>query len=310
MPLRAQAARDPHVVCRSRRTRRHIGASAAFNPRPAQPLAWSEELAIELRHCRRWERNEREDLAVPRALTRRGGDHRRLHEAPRALVRAPLGPSATTSRRAPTPPTCAVSPRVDVFEAGDQVGLTRSPTWASTPRGSRTSNPIDDWPQKSPRACDRERPAERGAPVTRAQGGVRLQAFCKRPACTTVVRPGAAAHVPPHRRAITRHRDSLVHRRVISHEPAWHERYFSLSPEVARENAERRASSRHSVRRRKAAVELAFWKRFPMIWRRPAAGRSLTLPECGTGRNSQRHGRRLYSATTCVWIGRPSCGST
>jgi hypothetical protein len=129
---------------------------------------------------------------------------------------------------------------------------------------------LDDRPQKSPRACViASDPPKVVHLITRAQGGLHdYQAFLHEaghalhyggcdPALPYIFRRIARDH------ALTEIFSYIVE--AISREPEWHELYFGLSPEQARENAEATTFLEALLFRRyeaKLRFELDFWGRF------------------------------------------------
>ena len=130
---------------------------------------------------------------------------------------------------------------------------------------------LDDRPQKSPRACViASDPPNVVHLITRAQGGLHdYQAFLHEaghalhyggcdPGLPYIFRRIARDH------ALTEIYSYIVE--AISREPEWHELYFGLSPEQARENAEATTFLEALLFRRyeaKLRFELDFWTRFP-----------------------------------------------
>src|SRR4051794_28268416 len=129
---------------------------------------------------------------------------------------------------------------------------------------------LDDRPQKSPRACViASDPPKVVHLITRAQGGLHdYQAFLHEaghalhyggcdPSLPYIFRRIARDH------ALTEIFSYIVE--AISREPEWHELYFGLSPEQARENAEATTFLEALLFRRyeaKLRFELDFWERF------------------------------------------------
>jgi hypothetical protein len=129
---------------------------------------------------------------------------------------------------------------------------------------------LDDRPQKSPRACViASDPPSVVHLITRAQGGIHdYQAFLHEaghalhyggcdPALPYVFRRIARDH------ALTEIYSYIVE--AISHEPAWHERYFGLTEAQALENTQATRFVEALLYRRyeaKLRFELAFWGRF------------------------------------------------
>ncbi len=129
---------------------------------------------------------------------------------------------------------------------------------------------LDDRPQKSPRACViASDPPKIVHLITRAQGGLHdYQAFLHEaghalhyggcdPSLPYVFRRIARDH------ALTEIFSYIVE--AISREPEWHELYFGLSPEQARENAGATVFLEALLYRRyeaKLRFELDFWTRF------------------------------------------------
>ena len=129
---------------------------------------------------------------------------------------------------------------------------------------------LDDRPQKSPRAC--VIPADPPAVVhliTRAQGGLHdYQAFLHE-AGHALHYAGCDPSLPYTFRNISRdHALTEIYSYIveaISRQPGWHARYFGLSNEEARENAEATVFMEALLFRRYAAklqFELEFWGRF------------------------------------------------
>jgi hypothetical protein len=130
---------------------------------------------------------------------------------------------------------------------------------------------LDDRPQKAPRACViASDPPKVVHLITRAQGGLHdYQAFLHEaghalhyggcdPALPYIFRRIARDH------ALTEIYSYIVE--AISREPEWHELYFGLSPEQARENAQATTFLEALLYRRyeaKLRFELDFWTRFP-----------------------------------------------
>jgi hypothetical protein len=129
---------------------------------------------------------------------------------------------------------------------------------------------LDDRPQKSPRACViASDPPKVVHLITRAQGGLHdYQAFLHEaghalhyggcdPSLPYVFRRIARDH------ALTEIYSYIVE--AISREPEWHELYFGLSPDEARQNAEATTFLEALLFRRyeaKLRFELDFWSRF------------------------------------------------
>ena len=138
---------------------------------------------------------------------------------------------------------------------------------------------LDDRPQKSPRACViASDPPKVVHLITRAQGGLHdYQAFLHeaghalhyarlRPGLPYIFRRISRDH------ALTEIYSYIVE--AISREPEWHELYFGLSPEQARENAEATTFLEALLYRRyeaKLRFELDFWSRFAATAATPAS---------------------------------------
>ncbi len=129
---------------------------------------------------------------------------------------------------------------------------------------------LDDRPQKSPRAC--VIPSDPPAVVhliTRAQGGLHdYQAFLHE-AGHALHYAGVDPDLPYTFRNLSRdHALTEIYSYIveaISRQPGWHERYFGLSPEQARQNAEATVFLEALLFRRyvaKLQFELEFWSRF------------------------------------------------
>ena len=129
---------------------------------------------------------------------------------------------------------------------------------------------LDDRPQKAPRACViASNPPTIVHLITRAQGGLHdYQAFLHE-AGHALHYAGCDPALPYTFRRISRdHALTEIYSYIveaISREPEWHERYFGLSTEEARQNAEATAFLEALLFRRyeaKLRYELDFWSRF------------------------------------------------
>ncbi len=129
---------------------------------------------------------------------------------------------------------------------------------------------LDDRPQKSPRACViASDPPKVVHLITRAQGGLHdYQAFLHE-AGHALHYAGCDPNLPYIFRRIARdHALTEIFSYIveaISREPEWHELYFGLSPEQARENAEATTFLEALLYRRyeaKLRFELDFWSGF------------------------------------------------
>jgi hypothetical protein len=129
---------------------------------------------------------------------------------------------------------------------------------------------LDDRPQKSPRACViASDPPTVVHLITRAQGGLHdYQAFLHE-AGHALHYAGCDPALPYTFRRISRdHALTEIYSYIveaISREPEWHELYFGLSPEQARQNAEATTFLEALLFRRyeaKLRYELDFWSRF------------------------------------------------
>jgi hypothetical protein len=129
---------------------------------------------------------------------------------------------------------------------------------------------LDDRPQKSPRACViASDPPTVVHLITRAQGGLHdYQAFLHE-AGHALHYAGCDPDLPYTFRRISRdHALTEIYSYIveaISREPEWHELYFGLTPEQARENAEATTFLEALLYRRyeaKLRYELDFWSRF------------------------------------------------
>jgi hypothetical protein len=129
---------------------------------------------------------------------------------------------------------------------------------------------LDDRPQKSPRACViASRPPEIVHLITRAQGGLHDYEALLHEAGHALHYGGCDPALPYAFRALSRdHALTEIYSYItakIVNEPGWHEHYFSLSEEVARENAEAGTFLEVLLFRRyvaKLQFELEFWQRF------------------------------------------------
>jgi hypothetical protein len=129
---------------------------------------------------------------------------------------------------------------------------------------------LDDRPQKAPRACViASNPPTVVHLITRAQGGLHdYQAFLHE-AGHALHYGGVDPSLPYTFRRISRdHALTEIYSYIveaISREPEWHERYFGLSEEEARRNAEATTFLEALLFRRyeaKLRYELDFWSRF------------------------------------------------
>jgi len=129
---------------------------------------------------------------------------------------------------------------------------------------------LDDRPQKSPRACViASNPPTIVHLITRAQGGLHdYQAFLHE-AGHALHYAGCDPKLPYVFRRISRdHALTEIYSYIVeavSREPEWHELYFGLGPEEARENAEATTFLEALLYRRyeaKLRYELDFWSRF------------------------------------------------
>jgi len=129
---------------------------------------------------------------------------------------------------------------------------------------------LDDRPQKAPRACViASDPPSVVHLITRAQGGLHdYQAFLHE-AGHALHYGGCDPNLPYVFRRISRdHALTEIYSYIveaITREPEWHELYFGLSPEQARENAEATTFLEALLYRRyeaKLRYELDFWSRF------------------------------------------------
>jgi hypothetical protein len=129
---------------------------------------------------------------------------------------------------------------------------------------------LDDRPQKSPRACViASDPPKVVHLITRAQGGLHdYQAFLHE-AGHALHYAGCDPNLPYVYRRISRdHALTEIYSYImeaISREPAWHQAYFGLSDDEARENAQGTTFLEALLYRRyeaKLRYELDFWSRF------------------------------------------------
>jgi hypothetical protein len=130
---------------------------------------------------------------------------------------------------------------------------------------------LDDRPQKSPRACViASDPPKVVHLITRAQGGLHDYSAFLHEAGHALHYGGCDPGLPYIFRRIARdHALTEIFSYIveaISREPEWHELYFDLSPDKARENAEATTFLEALLFRRyeaKLRFELDFWGRFP-----------------------------------------------
>jgi hypothetical protein len=129
---------------------------------------------------------------------------------------------------------------------------------------------LDDRPQKSPRACViASDPPEVVHLITRAQGGLHDYEAFLHEAGHALHYGGCDPTLPYAFRGLSRDHSlteiySYITAKIVN-EPGWHQRYFSLSEEVARENAEAGLFLEVLLFRRyvaKLQFELEFWGRF------------------------------------------------
>lgn len=129
---------------------------------------------------------------------------------------------------------------------------------------------LDDRPQKSPRACViASRPPEVVHLITRAQGGLHDYEAFLHEAGHALHYGGCDPALPFAFRSLSRdHALTEIYSYItakIVNEPGWHELHFSLSEEIARENAEAGLFLEVMLFRRyvaKLQFELEFWQRF------------------------------------------------
>jgi len=129
---------------------------------------------------------------------------------------------------------------------------------------------LDDRPQKSPRACViASDPPQLVHLITRAQGGLHDYEAFLHEAGHALHYGGCDPSLPYAFRGLSRdHALTEIYSYItakIVNEPGWHERYFSLSAETARENAEAGLFLEILLFRRyvaKLQFELEFWQRF------------------------------------------------
>jgi hypothetical protein len=129
---------------------------------------------------------------------------------------------------------------------------------------------LDDRPQKSPRACViASDPPQLVHLITRAQGGLHDYEAFLHEAGHALHYGGCDPALPYAFRGLSRdHALTEIYSYItakIVNEPGWHERYFSLSAETARENAEAGIFIEVLLFRRyvaKLQFELEFWQRF------------------------------------------------
>ena len=182
---------------------------------------------------------------------------------------------------------------------------------------------LDDRPQKSPRACViASDPPKVVHLITRAQGGLHdYQAFLHE-AGHALHYGGCDPNLPYIFRRIARdHALTEIFSYIveaISREPEWHELYFGLSPEQARENAEATTFLEALLFRRyeaKLRFELDFWGRFDDDGGDAGDLRAGTSPRrrgCATARRpiSPTWMRASTRRTTCArGSARRSCAS-
>jgi hypothetical protein len=148
---------------------------------------------------------------------------------------------------------------------------------------------LDDRPQKSPRACViASDPPKVVHLITRAQGGLHdYQAFLHE-AGHALHYAGCDPDLPYVYRRIARdHALTEIYSYIveaISREPEWHELYFGLSPEQAKENAEATTFLEALLYRRyeaKLRFELDFWSRFNGDGGDPDVYERLLTEACG-----------------------------
>jgi hypothetical protein len=129
---------------------------------------------------------------------------------------------------------------------------------------------LDDRPQKSPRACViASDPPQLVHLITRAQGGLHDYEAFLHEAGHALHYGGCDPSLPYAFRGLSRDHAlteiySYISAKIVN-EPGWHERYFSLPAETARENAEAGLFIEVMLFRRyvaKLQFELEFWQRF------------------------------------------------
>jgi hypothetical protein len=283
MPLRNAQAKL--AVLPSYRDREELGdiqaaASAAFNDERLELLRATEDLAAEYSGIAdAVERNEEEkDISLrdlSRVLEQASKDSADAYEVLRATWFAKLlgddheeVPSsyhtAWMRRLSPLESTYTKDRATDVcLQTLEALGF-------DLKAQTNIKLDLDDRPQKSPRACViASDPPKVVHLITRAQGGLHdYQAFLHE-AGHALHYGGCDPNLPYIFRRVARdHALTEIFSYIveaISREPEWHELYFGLSPEQARENAEATTFLEALLFRRyeaKLRFELDFWSRF------------------------------------------------
>jgi hypothetical protein len=283
MPLRnaqAKLAVLPDYADREELGRIQAESSARFNPDRLDLMRANEELAAELSGIRgAVERNEEEKDISLHELSRA------LHDASKAST------SSYEALRERWFGRLLGDAREDVPSSYHTAWMRRLSPLESTYTKDRATEvclktlealgfdlnaqpnirlDLDDRPQKSPRACViASDPPKVVHLITRAQGGLHdYQAFLHE-AGHALHYAGCDPELPYIFRRISRdHALTEIYSYIveaISREPEWHELYFGLSPEEARENAEATTFLEALLYRRyeaKLRYELDFWSRF------------------------------------------------
>jgi hypothetical protein len=284
MPLRnaqAKLAVLPAYADREGLGRIQAAASAAFNEERLDLLRATEELAAEYSGIAdAVERNEEEKAIslrdLSRALKQASDDSTQSYEALRTRWFAELlgdgrddVPSsyhtAWMRRLSPLESTYTKDRATEIcLKTLEALGFDLT---AQT----NIKLDLDDRPQKSPRACViASDPPKIVHLITRAQGGLHdYQAFLHE-AGHALHYGGCDPDLPYIFRRIARdHALTEIFSYIveaISREPEWHELYFGLTPEQARDNAEATTFLEALLFRRyeaKLRFELDFWTRFP-----------------------------------------------
>ncbi|HEU5361745.1 MAG TPA: hypothetical protein VFU56_00330 [Gaiellaceae bacterium] len=283
MPLRnaqAKLAVLPDYADREELGEIQAEASARFNPDRIELMRLTEELAADLSGIDdAIERNEEEKAISLRelsgALHRASVDSTRSYEALRERWFGKL--LGDGHDELPSSYHTAWMRRLSPLEAtytkerATEISLrTLEALGFDLPSQPNIRLDLDDRPQKSPRACViASDPPKVVHLITRAQGGLHdYQAFLHE-AGHALHYAGCDPQLPYVFRRISRdHALTEIYSYIveaITREPEWHELYFGLSPEQARENAEATTFLEALLYRRyeaKLRYELDFWARF------------------------------------------------
>jgi hypothetical protein len=283
IPLRnaqAQLAVLPAYTDREDLGRAQADASAELNPQRLDLLVAGEELAAELSgEPDPVARSEDEkDISLHQLAVVLADASALVDEAFAGLrtrwVERLLGPDAPTQPSSyHTSYIRRLSPLEDVYakDRATEVCLaTLTEMGFDLAADPNIRTDLDDRPQKAPRACVIASDPPRVVHlITRAQGGLHDYEAFLHEAGHALHYAGCDPGLPYTYRRIARdHALTEIYSYIcesVTREPEWHERYFDLSPEEARANAEAATFVEALLFRRYVAklhFEIDFWSRF------------------------------------------------